>query len=132
MFIMRIYYGWLFSNALMFLSFEGMQSLAFNILWIILSTLSLCTVELREQMRREKDGKREKSERKRKQFWPLGEVELECVLNEPVAARTNDESRPRLEAAIQHHVCCHSARMQGHLKYTQHNTPVMLVTHMGS
>lgn len=65
---MRIYYGWLFSNALMFLSFEGMQSLAFNILWIILSTLSLCTVELREQMRREKDGKREKSERKRKQF----------------------------------------------------------------
>lgn len=49
-------------------SFECMKSLAFNILWIIISTLSLCTVELGEQMRREKDSKREKSERKEKQF----------------------------------------------------------------
>lgn len=45
--------------------------------------------------------------------FALGEGELDCVLDEAVATRTDDKGGSRLDAMLHYHVCCNATCMEG-------------------
>lgn len=63
---------------------------------------------------------------------PLGERELDCVLNEAVAARTDDEGSSCLDAVLHHHVCCYATCMEPNLKGRREQMQNLLVWQMKS
>lgn len=50
---------------------------------------------------------------------PLGEGELDCVLDEAVATRTDDKGGSCLDAVLQHHVCCNPTCMKCNLHWNK-------------
>lgn len=59
---------------------------------------------------------------------PLGEGELDRVLDEAVATRTDDEGGSCLDAVLQHHICSNATGMEGNLIENRHRQTHKCVT----
>lgn len=66
--------------------------------------------------------------RGRTQDEPLGEGELDRVLNEAVATRTDYEGGSCLDAVLQHHICSNTTSMEGNLSENRHRKTHKCVT----
>lgn len=53
-------------------------------------------------------------------YKPLREGELDGILDEAVATRTDDKGGPGLDAVLQNHVCSNATRMEGNLDENRH------------